>query len=111
MKIAGLLIATAVLGAGTHVSAETPWPDAVARIIAKRQSYPRSAEIRGDQGTTRVKIFCNSDGAIARVQLTQSSGSPILDRQAQEVIANIGRLPPPPEGVTTLLVPIVWRLN
>ena len=109
MKVVEFLIATTMLG--SHASAEMPWRDAVARIIAKRQIYPRSAEIRGDQGTTKVIITCNPDGGIARVQLSQSSGSAILDRQAQDVITNIGRLPPPPDGVTSLMVPIVWRLN
>jgi protein TonB len=52
-----------------------------------------------------------ADGKINQVQLTQSSGSDILDREARSVVTGIGRLPAPPAGVTTLLVPIVWRLN
>ncbi len=90
--------------------AEPRWEDACNHIIAKHQSYPRSAQIRGDQGTTRIKILVDADGRISQVLLAQSSGSAILDRQAREVVMDLGKLPAPPIGTTSLLIPIVWRL-
>lgn len=87
------------------------WGAAVVRLIARNQNYPRSAQIRGEEGTTRLKINLMPDGKIAGVELAASSGSAILDREAQAVVSGMGKLPRPPAGVKNLTVPIVWRLN
>jgi protein TonB len=101
------------LGANTTSAAAAAdgWSASVARLIARNQSYPRSAQIRGEEGTTRLKISIMPDGRIAGVELAASSGSAILDREAQTVVSGIGKLPPPPAGVKNLTIPIVWRLN
>ena len=106
-----ILVTAGLMGSSIAANAASPWIDLVTRRIAEHQTYPRSAEIRGDEGVTRLRIALEPDGAITQVSLVQSSGSPILDRQAQEVVMRMGRVPRPPSGVTTLLVPIVWRLN
>jgi periplasmic protein TonB len=105
--LASLATATAAQAAETAGN----WQSMVARMIAKSQTYPRSAQIRGEEGTTRLKINLAADGKIAGVELLASSGSSILDREAQSIISNMGKLPPPPSGVHALTVPIVWRLN
>ena len=87
------------------------WTTTVARLIASRQNYPRSAQLRGEQGTTRLKVTVGTDGKIGQVGLTQSSGSAILDREAESAVISIRKFPPPPPGVSSLIVPIVWRLN
>jgi|KBSSwiStaDraftv2_1062776.scaffolds.fasta_scaffold83693_2 protein TonB len=112
-KTVSALLAFAAMIAPLQARADAPtaWQGAVARLIASHQNYPRSAQIRGEEGTTRLRLMLAADGKINQVQLTQSSGSDILDREARSVVTGIGRLPAPPAGVTTLLVPIVWRLN
>lgn len=89
----------------------TTWQTTVARLIAQKQTYPRSAQIRGEEGTTKLRLTLAADGKISGIDLATSSGSAILDRQAESVVVGIGKFPPPPSGISTLLVPIVWRLN
>jgi periplasmic protein TonB len=87
------------------------WQGSVARLIASHQSYPRSAQIRGEEGTSRLRVTLAADGHVAQVDLASSSGSAILDREAQSIVNGIGKFPPPPAGIKSLLIPIVWRLN
>lgn len=100
------LISPAVANAGP-----ANWQTAVARLVASHQSYPRSAQIRGEAGTAKVRVAFAATGQISQVELIQSSGSAILDREAQTMVTGLGRLPAPPPGITSVIVPIVWRLN
>lgn len=104
------LFALAALTAPAAAMADE-WMTSVKRIIASRQTYPRSAQLRGEEGTTRLLINLSSNGHIDHVTVAQSSGSAILDREAQQVVTRIGKLPAPPAGARALTVPIVWRLN
>lgn len=112
-KFTLFLLTVSVLAATPAVAGDpsAQWQGAVARLIASHQNYPRSAQIRGEEGVSRVRVSLSPDGHISQVDLAATSGSAILDREAQSIISNIGKLPPPPPGVKTLLVPIVWRLN
>lgn len=112
-RIARLFPLLTLLFAAPVSAAEVPaaWQNAVARMIAQKQTYPRSAQIRGEEGTTRLRITLAADGRINGVDLAASSGSAILDHQAESVVTSIGKLPRPPAGVSTLFIPIVWRLN
>ena len=114
MKIfVALLALLSSLVAAPALSADpsSAWQSSVAHLIASKQNYPRSAQIRGEEGTTRLKISLEADGRISHVQLAVSSGSTILDREAQSMVSAIGKFPTPPSGTRSLLVPIVWRLN
>lgn len=109
-----VLTILASLATATAAQAAEPagnWQSTVGRMIARNQNYPRSAQIRGEEGTTRLKISIAADGKISAVEMMASSGSSILDREAQSIISSIGKFPPPPSGVHALTVPIVWRLN
>ena len=110
-KTAMFVLLSAVASAGWCADVPAQWQGAVVRLIASHQNYPRSAQLRGEQGTTKLRIALNPDGKIGQVDLAVSSGSAILDREAQATVASIGKFPPPPAGVTSLMVPIVWRLN
>ena len=86
------------------------WQQQVARIFAAKQSYPRVAQMRGEEGTARVKIYVGADGAIQRSELVAASGSTTLDKEALAIAAKAGSLPPPPGGATALTVPLTWKL-
>ncbi len=115
----GFLAIGAALGAifacvGSSVlAAPNPdmWRSAVGRLIASHQNYPRSAELRRQEGTTRLRVALAADGRVSAVDVIDSSGSPILDLAARATISDIGKLPAPPAGITTLVIPIVWRLD
>lgn len=88
----------------------TDWQRQVSRIIASKQTYPRSAQMRGEEGTARVKVYVGSGGAIERTELVGPSGSTTLDKEALAMPTRAGSVPPPPGGATALIVPVTWKL-
>jgi len=103
------LCALALSAAPAHAQS-ADWIRAVARTIAAKQTYPHSAQMRGEEGTAKVKIFISASGAIERTELVSPSGSATLDREAVSLPARAGQVPPPPGGATSVTVPITWKL-
>jgi protein TonB len=86
------------------------WIKSVARTIAAKQTYPRSAQMRGEEGTAKVKIFISATGAVERTELVSPSGSSTLDKEALALPTRAGQVPAPPSGATAVTVPITWKL-
>jgi periplasmic protein TonB len=103
-------LALALAVSAVPASANPAWQGAVAKMIAAKQVYPRAAQAKGEQGTTRLRVAIATDGGVGAVQVVQSSGSPVLDSEAQKVLQGIGKFPAPPAGATTLVMAIVWKL-
>ncbi|OYX60986.1 MAG: energy transducer TonB [Novosphingobium sp. 32-60-15] len=102
---------TALSMAMTSAFAQSPeWQRQVSRIIASKQTYPRTAQMRGEEGTARVKVYVGSGGAIERTELVAPSGSATLDKEALAMPTRAGSVPPPPGGATTVIVPVTWKL-
>ena len=103
------LVATAAVA--TPVLAQSvDWQRQVARLIASKQTYPRTAQMRGEEGTVKVKVYVGASGAVEKTELVAPSGSSTLDREALAMPARVGNFPAPPGGPTTLTVPITWKL-
>lgn len=94
----------------TAASGQSGWTLQVARAIAAKQTYPRTAQMRGEEGTAKVKIFISASGAVERTELVAPSGSSTLDKEALALPARAGTLPAPPAGATSVTVPITWKL-
>lgn len=77
----------------------------MARIIASKQTYPRTAQMRGEEGTAKVKIYIAASGAVERTELVGGSGSPTLDKEALTLPTKAGALPAPPGGATAVTLP------
>ncbi|MCH8685427.1 energy transducer TonB [Pedomonas mirosovicensis] len=104
--------AAAVAGAATPANAQDAgWQKKVAALIADNFSYPRSAQVRGEEGTAKVKVSMDASGRITGVQLVEPTSSDILNREAEKIMNKIGSFPPPPAGITSLVVPISWKLS
>ncbi|MDT0509074.1 TonB family protein [Novosphingobium sp. MMS21-SN21R] len=86
------------------------WQRQVARIIASKQTYPRAAQMRGEEGTARVKVYVGAGGSIERTELVAPSGSSTLDKEALAMPTRAGAVPPPPGGATAIVVPVTWKL-
>jgi protein TonB len=59
-------------------------------------NYPSQAAARGEEGTCLLEITVNRDGTVDGVKLMESSGYPLLDREAQAAVrkgAPYGPLP------------------
>jgi protein TonB len=104
-------IAAATLLTAAPAAADPAWQAKVVRIIADNQSYPRAAQMRKEEGTTRVRVSVDASGTITNVEVAQGSGSDTLDREAERMFQKIGTFPKPPAGAMTLVVPVTWRLN
>lgn len=104
----GLFVAACVAGPAHAQSAD--WIRQVARTIAAKQTYPKAAQARGEEGTAKVKIFVAASGAVERAELVSPSGSTSLDREALALPSRTGSVPPPPGGATSVTVPITWKL-
>ncbi|MBC2666873.1 energy transducer TonB [Novosphingobium flavum] len=106
-----LSIAASLLGTSPALAQAAGWTQQVARIVASKQTYPRTAQMRGEEGTAKVKIYVNAGGAIERAELVAASGSATLDKEALSLPTKVGALPAPPGGATSVTLPITWRLN
>jgi protein TonB len=110
-RLAVSAITAAILAFTTPaLSQATEWNRQVSRIVASHQTYPRAAQMRGDEGTVRVKVYVDPTGAIQKVELVVPSGSSILDREALALPTKVGKLPAPPTGTTTIVLPLTWKL-
>lgn len=109
--VAALALARLATPAAPALAQSAAWSQQVTRIIASKQTYPRTAQMRGEEGTAKVKIYVGASGAVERAELVVHSGSATLDREAMALPGKLGTLPAPPGGATSLTVPIIWRLD
>ncbi len=109
LAIAGLTALSVV--APAHAS-DADWRHKVSQLITANYSYPRSAQLRGEQGNAKIKVAISGTGKVLSVDLVQSSGSAILDREAVRIPTKVGAFPPPPtHGNVELVFPISWRID
>lgn len=84
-------------------------------LLARQQSYPRIAEMRGWEGEVRLRLRVARKGQLLAVALDRSSGHAVLDDHAAAMLAELGALPPLPEAVEgseiQVVVPVNYRLN
>ena len=93
-------------------AADPGWKHKVTELISANYSYPRSAQLRGEQGLAKIKVVFSGAGKVLSVDLVQSTGSAILDREAVRIPMKVGSFPAPPTGSNTDVVfPISWRID
>ncbi|HEX6736050.1 MAG TPA: TonB family protein [Azonexus sp.] len=84
-------------------------------LFARRQDYPRLAAMRGWEGEVRLRLRVARKGSLLAVGLDRSSGFAVLDEHAQALVADLGSLPPLPEGLEEseiqVVIPIKYKLN
>lgn len=108
-KFLAVFAAAAVLGAPAF--AQSPdWQRKVAQVVASKQTYPRTAQMRGEEGTAKVKVYVSASGAIEKAELVGPSGSATLDKEAISLVTKIGTLPAPPGGPAAVVLPLTWKL-
>jgi periplasmic protein TonB len=84
-------------------------------LLAGQQDYPRVAALRGWEGEVRLRLRVARKGNLLAVALDRSSGFTVLDQHALALLADLGSLPPLPEGLgdneIQVVVPITYKLN
>jgi len=89
--------------------------EVLAQAIGKRKDYPRLARTRNWQGTTEVTLQIGPDGKLQDVHVGHSSGFPVLDAAAIQMVHNAAPLPEVPAVLRgrelTMTVPVVFKLE
>ena len=107
---------SSLFGFGALILAAAPamaadWSTSVAKLVAGRQTYPTAAQMRGDEGTVKVRVFVGTDGAVQKTELVTGSGSALLDKEALALPSRVGKFPAPDAGQTTIVLPLTWKLQ
>lgn len=98
--------------AGQETGAERRGPVALKAYQVKPQ-YPESAQKKGVQGTTVLKVLVLLDGSVGKVLVDKSAGHPDLDQAAAEA-AQRWRFEPARRGKEPIaiwvLIPVKFEL-
>ena len=102
--------ALSVLALSINPAFADDWLNNVKRAVASKQTYPRTAQMRGEEGTAKVKVYISASGQIQKAELVGSSGSNTLDKEAVAVMSRVGHVPAPPSGTDSVVLPLTWKL-
>jgi protein TonB len=90
----------------------------LARLRARLEAvkrYPGYARRRRTEGTAMVAITIGRDGRTTQVVLSRTSGSALLDREAEEMVSRAAPFEPIPASVgdasLRVVVPVAFRLD
>ncbi|WP_028293782.1 TonB family protein [Oceanobacter kriegii] len=97
---------------------QTAWNDykqTVFQTINARQSYPKQARLRREEGVVKVRFRVQRDGRIGHFELIRKSKSKRLNRSAQDLFSEL-RLPEPTEGIhnklpATMTISLEYNLD
>lgn len=78
--------------------------------VQRSIAYPALARRMGWEGRVVISFMICADGTLRNVRLEESSGKPILDRNALDVVKRIDRLPAN-AGIQRVVLPIVYKLD
>ncbi|MGE0775520.1 MAG: energy transducer TonB [Sphingomonadaceae bacterium] len=105
LAVAGMMCAAV---APAHATSSAWSRDAIEKVAAHRTT-PRSAQLRGSKGTAQMAVSVDGNGMITDYRLVRSSGSPILDREADLILMRVGSFAAPPGRTPRkLTIPIQW---
>ena len=108
-------VAQAPVTADVAAEALARYRQRLTSLLARQQTYPRIAEMRGWEGEVRLRLRVARKGQLLAVALDRSSGHAVLDDHAAAMLAALGSLPPLPEAVEggeiQVVVPVNYRLN
>jgi periplasmic protein TonB len=77
------------------------------RWVAKYKRYPHEADKREDQGVVMLGFVIRRDGAVLDAWVDGSSGSPLLDAAAIDMVRRASPVPPLPASFTGSSIKVV----
>lgn len=86
----------------------------VAYLNNPAPAYPGLARRLGEEGTVRLRVWVTREGRAGKVELSQGSGSPRLDRTALETVSRWRFEPAREDGLAVeqwVIVPIKFKLE
>lgn len=115
--VAGLLGVAAAFGgvAPAEAGGMQDWQREVAKVIAKKQVYPRAALSQEIEGQAKVKITIDRGGAVTAYEIVQPTGHDVLDEEIVKLVERINPLPSPPSEMSdsqlSFILPLSWVIN
>ncbi|MEX0957043.1 MAG: energy transducer TonB [Rhizobiaceae bacterium] len=79
-------------------AAVTNYPGMVFAKLLRSLRYPSEARRKRIRGEVRVRFTVSRSGGVSSVQVTRSSGSPVLDKAALDAVRRAAPLPSIPPG-------------
>lgn len=91
------------------------WKVDVAKLIGKKQVYPRAALSKEIEGTAKVQITIDRTGHVTSYDVVQPTGHPELDNDIPKLVKRIDPLPEPPSEMSdaelSLTLPLNWVIQ
>src|SRR3954447_7257725 len=79
LTVFGLAGLAAVPAHAATATVDPAWGRRVAQLISANYSYPRSAQLRGEQGKAKIKIAIAASGKVLGGELRQAAGIGVPD--------------------------------
>ena len=104
-------------GGGGHGQTNAVQPATVSFPVPSvpiQPAYPRAARLSGRQGVVKVVAMVDQNGSVTDAELSQSSGSALLDRAALDAVRRAVFVPARKDGKTfacSVIVPIRFQLS
>lgn len=103
------MLLTGLPALAAPAQAADPWLKEAESRLASTRTYPRSAQVRKETGTAVLAVQVDGNGLITGYKVAQSSGSDILDREAERTLDRIGQFSPPANRQPrTATVRVTW---
>jgi len=103
---------------GAYGSAEEATDDYIVRLrawLSRHKQYPMAARNQEIEGTVRLYLVIDDNGNILSQRIVESSGSPMLDEAARQMLERSQPLPRMPMSMRRnrleLVVPVVFSLS
>ena len=81
---------------------QASWHKALMAKLERHKRYPVAASRRGVKGVVVVRFKVDRSGHVISSEIKESSGSPILDEEALELLKRASPLPTPPAQLDDL---------
>jgi periplasmic protein TonB len=78
---------------------QAAWEQRMGKHLERYRRYPESARKLGLKGSPTVRFFLDREGQVTLAEVTESSGSPILDQEALATVRRASPWPVPPSDV------------
>ncbi len=91
--------ASDAVGTGAGGAARDDYFDALFARVVSTLEYPRRARLEGIEGTVVLRLRLDRDGRIDGMEVAESSGSPLLDRQAMRIVRRAAPFGSPPPSL------------